>query len=133
MTVVTDHVALVERFFEQLRAGNLDGCLQCLHPDSEIYEPDGIPYGGRYRGPEGFGQLVAAVSELFEFEINSVDAHAIGDRAMSILDATFVSRTTGKRLDTTVVEIYQFTDGLISFADIFPKDTRAIYGLTVDA
>lgn len=133
MNVTTDHVAVVEDLFTNLRAGNLEACLRSFHPDSEIYEPERLPYAGRYRGPEGFAQLAGKVAELFEFEIHNVGAHAIGDRVVGILDATFVSHTTGKRLDTKVIEIYQFTDGLISFADIFPKDTRAIYELTVDA
>jgi ketosteroid isomerase-like protein len=131
MSVITSHVSVVEAFFDRLRAGDLPGVQKCLHPQMEIAEPAGLPYGLRYHGHDGVAQLVAAVSELYEFEIHSVEARAWGEEVVGVVEATFVSRKTGRSLDTRVVEIYTFTDGLISHADIFPKDTRAIYELTL--
>jgi ketosteroid isomerase-like protein len=131
MSVTTSRVSVVEAFFEQLRAGDLPGVLKYCHPEVELIEPAGLPYGTTYHGHDGLGQLVAAVAELYEFEIHSVEAHDWGDKTVGYLEATFVSRTTGKRLDTHVVEIYTFTDGLLSSVEIFPQDTRAIYELTL--
>lgn len=96
--------------------------LKCCHPELELIEPAGLPYGRTYHGHHGLGQLVAAVAELYEFEIRSVEAHDWGDNAVGYLEATFVSRATGKRLDTHVVEIYTFTEGLLSSVETFPHD-----------
>jgi ketosteroid isomerase-like protein len=131
MTTEEVTTAVVTSFFQALRAGDLDAAFQCFHPDSEIDEPEGLPYGGRYRGPEGVMRLVTAISQDYDFEIGETDIRPIGpDEALGILEATFISKSTGKRVHTKVVELYRFTDGLISFADIFPKDTRALYELT---
>ncbi len=30
--------------------------LNCLHPDIILYQPESLPYGGIWRGREGFGR-----------------------------------------------------------------------------
>ncbi len=125
------HAHVVERFFESLAAGDFGTALESFHEDNVIHEPTGLPYGGDYVGRQGVQDLIMAVSTLFEFEIRKWDIHEAGDGCVGVLDAIFVSRETGRRIDTKVVELYKFTEGLISDATIFPHDTRAIYELTL--
>lgn len=129
-TVSRDHVAIVESFYQRLTTGDVAGALANFHRDSEIDEPDGLPYGGRYQGHRGILQLFMNVAAHFHLEIRQWELHATGEEVVGIITTTFTSKATGKVLHTTAVELYRFADGRISSVDIYPKDTRAIYELS---
>jgi len=129
-TSAIHHAAVVEKFFASLAEGEAETAIACFHENAVIHEPASLPYGGDYGGREGFGRLYAAVLSLFEFAIHSWDIRETGDEAVGILEATFTSPVTGRSLRTPVVELYEFTDGLISDVVVFPYDTAAIIELT---
>lgn len=134
MTTTAVHdAAVVRKFFAALADNDAETALGSFHENTVIHEPANLPYGGDYEGREGFGRLLASITELFEFAIHGWDIRETGDEAVGVLEATFTSRVTGRSLRMPVVELYKFTDGLISDVVVFPQDTAAIIELTKGA
>jgi ketosteroid isomerase-like protein len=52
---------------------------------------------------------------------------------VALIDTTWTSVATGARLVTQFCELYTVEDGKITALSVFPKDTRALYELTVAA
>ncbi|MGE2735670.1 nuclear transport factor 2 family protein [Mycolicibacterium vaccae] len=130
-TTVRDDVAVVTAFFEAVAADRQRDCAAMIHEDMRLEEPAGLPYGGVYEGKQGVAELYRRVSRLFEVEIHGFEAHAAGERVAAVVDVTFTCRATGRSIRTSVVELWKVKDQLLVRADIYPKDTRAIYELTL--
>lgn len=126
-----DDVAVVTAFFEAVAADRQRECAAMIHEDMRLEEPAGLPYGGIYEGKEGVADLSRQVKRLFEVIIHGFEAHPAGARVAAVVDATFTCRATGRSIRTSVVELWEVRDHLLIRADIYPKDTRAIYELTL--
>ncbi len=51
------NTAAIERFFQSISAGDLDGLLSVYAEDCEFTAPAPLPWGGTYRGHDGIRQL----------------------------------------------------------------------------
>ena len=125
-TEATDRTDVIDQLFTKLTAGEIEAAMELIHPDNVIDEPEGLPYAGLYKGPQGFAELFGKVSSLYGFEIHDWTVEPFGEGAICHLNATFTSLKTGESKPMQVVEIYEFTDGKMSHATIFPRDTKVI-------
>ncbi len=128
-TGTTDRTEVIDQLFTKLTAGEIEAAMEFVHPDSVIDEPEGLPYAGLYKGPEGFVELLGKVTSLYGFEIHDWTVEHFGEGAICHLNATFTSLHSGESKPMQVVEIYEFTDGKMSRATIFPRDTKVIADL----
>lgn len=110
-------------FVENFLGGNLDGALEFIHPDIVAHEPPGLPYGGEWTGKDGFRALMEKIGQTVAVEATPLGLHEAGDTLVAIMRATFTSRATGASVEMPVCEVYGLTDGLISSADVYYKDT----------
>ena len=65
LTTTSEHaanLALKKRFVAALSAGDWDTGASLMHPDFELREPDALPYGGTYKGIEGFKQCLGSIA-----------------------------------------------------------------------
>lgn len=60
------NVELIKRAYGEFAKGNIEGGLSLLHPDISVHEPDSLPYGGTYKGIEGYKQIVARLVQEWE-------------------------------------------------------------------
>lgn len=119
------NIATLGRFLQAFLAGGVDAALEYVHPDIVAEEPPSLPYGGRYRGKEQFADLMREIGETVEVQVIDHSMLDAGDTVVLKLRAKFTSRDTGAVAEMPVVELYTFTDGLISRAELFYKDTNA--------
>ena len=122
----TDVTEVIDAFFTKLTSGEIEAAMEHIHPENVIEEPDGLPYAGEYVGPGGLAELFGKVTSLYGFEIHDWHVEPFRDGAICHLNATFTSLESGEAKRMQVVEIYEFTDGKMSHATVFPQDTKVI-------
>ncbi|MFE2999080.1 nuclear transport factor 2 family protein [Nocardia sp. NPDC059246] len=129
----SNHVGILTRFHQSIVGGDIPTAMELVHPECVLNEADGLPYGGDYIGGEGFLQLATVFTKDFDVTVHSWQAHDAGELVVAQMSVTLQSKETGRTLDTSVVELYRFTDEQISGIDVFYKDTKAVVDLVPGA
>lgn len=110
------NLAVKERLEKAAMSGDKDGMRACLTADFVIYQSNGHPYGGTYKGVEGFitfmeKMMAAYAIESLEptatFWADNPDHGAFEFRMRGKCNAS------GKPFDTTLLEYWQFRDGKV--------------------
>ena len=121
---VHDDMATLEEF---VRGG--EGALAMVDEKAVWREAESLPWGGEWRGPDGFARLTREIDVLAELTARGHEIVRAGDVVELRLDAVFTSRRSGRQLPMTVVEHYRVHDGKIYGADAFYNDTQAVNDL----
>jgi uncharacterized protein len=107
-------------FIDAVRKGDFETLAPMMTADFVCHEADGLPYGGEYRGLDGWQRLLKRVVETWAgFRLETLAI--LGETADTIvLRFRLVgrSRRTGTPFDTTVMELWRFEDGKL--AEIWP-------------
>jgi uncharacterized protein len=130
--MVTASAQRVETLFASVYHGDIATVLACLHPDIIIHEADGLPYGGSFQGHDGFLELQTMMLSKMDIRIKSHRLISNDEQVAGHVQVEFTVRTTGRSIVMPVVEIYDFTDELISSIDVYYKDVAAINTLLGD-
>jgi len=78
--------ALMERMYGAAIRGDFADVLSCLGEDLVVNEPPFLPYGRTYRGLDGFGELIANVTQVLDVSKMIVDRYVSqGDRVIGII------------------------------------------------
>jgi hypothetical protein len=111
----------IEALYAASQSGDLMALLGLLDPEVLIEQPPFLPYGGQYRGHEGFAAMATAVGGYFDFTgLKIVSLTAEGARAFGVVQAPF--RGGGHAL---AVEEWTVCDGLVTHCRIFWFDPAA--------
>jgi len=109
-----------------MRDANLEAILALLHPSVEVFEPASLPYGGTWRGHDGFTTLLEQLLKLGRLSIGTGKIHEIDNGVIMELPIAFTSQQDGEVFHTSAVEIDRFEGSLVREIDIFYKDTAAL-------
>lgn len=120
---------LAETMVAGMLEGDLEKVLGCLHPDVVVIEPAGLPYGGEHHGHAGFGQLLGRISSRLELDVTGISVYEAGPGFAARMQASFKSRTSGREITTTVVEVDEVVDGLVTRIDAYYKDPELVAAL----
>ena len=112
-------------FVENFLGEDFDAAIEFIHPEVVAHEPESLPYGGEYRGKDGFYELMTKIWATVSVEATPVGMHDAGDTIVAVYQGKFTSKASGGSVEMPVSEVYGFTDGLISSANIFYKDSKA--------
>ena len=123
--LTTTNTATVMGFVENYVGGNVEKAMEFIHPDMVANEADSLPYGGDWRGKDGFLGLMNKIDGIVSHDATPEALHDVGTAVIAVILAKFTSVATGASVEMRTVEIYGITDGLISSADVFYKDTKA--------
>jgi uncharacterized protein len=127
---VEDPEATVRRFMQAIVEGRLDDARSLLHDDFVAYETGGVPYSGEYRGPQGFFELLAKMTEGMEFTLGPAPQCLLAGDSVAVRSrVTFTARASGKSVEMKLVEVYTVRDGLIVELDVYYKDPSAVAAL----
>jgi ketosteroid isomerase-like protein len=124
-----NNVDILTRFFDLVLEGEMAAALELIHPECVLNEAAGLPYGGDYIGGEGFLKLWTVIAQDFDLTVTSSQLHDAGEVVVAEMRAALRSKATGQDIDTSIVELYRFTDGQISGIDVYYKDTLAVADL----
>jgi nucleoside-diphosphate-sugar epimerase/ketosteroid isomerase-like protein len=121
-----DDVATLKEF---VQAADRTTALEMVDDDAVWREAETLPWGGEWRGPDGFARLTREIDTFAEFTVRGQEIVQAGEVVELRLDAVFTSRKSGRRLPMKVVEHYRVREGKIYGADAFYKDTQAVNDL----
>lgn len=123
---------IVQDLFSAAGRGAVEEMTGCLHEDIVVVQGHGTPYQGTYHGRQGFLDMLHALVSRYEIGQRNLVTHDVGDGDIGVIvtfDVDFTARATGRTGTSGNVEIYRFTDGLISHIDIYYKDAPAVAAL----
>ncbi|MET0987935.1 MAG: nuclear transport factor 2 family protein [Steroidobacteraceae bacterium] len=123
MSVEEQNLAVVKRFYELFAAGNVDECTKLFSDDFILHEPDGLPYGGKYRGKRGV--LDIANRFLSTWATHSVEVVQLatgGDHVMSRAQLSGSHAKTGRSWSMPIIEDFRMNNGVIVEMTIFYFD-----------
>lgn len=117
----------LEAFFAAFHIQDMTTMEALLAPDFAIYEAEGLPYAGVYRGIEGWRDLLGRIGAIWSTMIPVV-RHFIGDGChfAVLMDVTLVSVATGRTLETSVFELWTVEDGKVKEIRPHYWDTAAV-------
>jgi ketosteroid isomerase-like protein len=119
----------VRRFAEAWGRNDLDGVLECAHPEIEIdWSGSHSTYQGMYRGHEGVTRFWAEQEDVWaEFSIEIVETIDIGDeRIVTVNTVRGRGRGSGIALEAGGGMIWSVEDGLIRSARLFQSREEAV-------
>ena len=97
-----DNVRIVHAIYEAGLRGDLATLLSHLDPEFVAYESDALPYGGVYRGPEGFAQLFQKITALFQLDLQVEELADTADRVIARVRGQFIPRSGGAPLPVDI-------------------------------
>jgi len=118
---------VVYAVFDALAREDMSGLLSLFDENIVIVEPESLPCGGTFHGPEAFRKGVLMVMGG-KFRIRVLRCRVIGDGdtvAVSA-DLEFTSRTSGRTLIMPYVELHTIADGKVTRVEVFPQDTHRL-------
>lgn len=113
--MTAENLAVKDRFLGAVFAGDFAALLDLIHPDFAMRQVDALPYGGLYEGPEGFVSFIQkflAMLDIEQLEATETFVSETGGIVMELAVRTTLKQT-GARMDTTMLEKWEFADGKV--------------------
>ncbi len=126
--VTAAQVAVVQSFYDGLIRKDIAGLESLL--DGEllvVMEAESLPYGGEYRGLQGFRARLAKLTHSWATVSFADFSYATGDDlvvAMFLMHAT--ARATRQKTSFRVMEIWRFRAGKVVAIEPYYWDTHAL-------
>lgn len=105
-----------ERFVAALLAGDTDTVRSLCAPEFVLHEGSGVPFAGTFHGAEGFFEFFALFNETLDVEeLAPVRIYAADDPDWLVGELILRStlRASGKRFDSSILELWQFANGQV--------------------
>ncbi|SHM65563.1 nuclear transport factor 2 family protein [Cryptosporangium aurantiacum] len=122
------YVEVVTELSARFRSGDAAGAFALFHPEIRIEQPASLPHGGWHEGQDGVRQMGVLFGEHWTRTIDEPRIHGCGDIVVQVTTQTWTATTTGRAATVDVVELFGFTDGLISEIRVFQQDTHVLLG-----
>lgn len=98
-----------------------------LHPEAVLYEAESLPYGGEWRGHDGFERFFAVMAETWSsVAVQDVEFIEQGDTVVVLLTMEARARATGTFVRSPLCQVVRVRDGLPIEIRPFYWDTAAI-------
>jgi ketosteroid isomerase-like protein len=135
MSTSEKNVAVILEIFHTLeqrdpQRPNPQAFQNLFHPDIEFHWPPSLPYGGTLRGMQIDGPTW---SGTWDRRQPSASERRMDPRVVAATDAEVVvlwrqrgRNSTGNRIDTPVLGLYEFRDEKLARAQMFYFDTAAV-------
>jgi uncharacterized protein len=105
-------VEVVRDIYDAFARGDVEAIFGLVHPDAEIYQSDQLPWGGEYRGHEGFGEFLTRLTSTVESKvetglfIDDEDGHVV-----QVGRTRGTVRATGREFDVPETHVWTVEGG----------------------
>lgn len=134
-TKTSGPAGVVADFYRAARAGDFETVRALLSPEVTLTEPESVPYGGVFKGPDA---VLGAAADIFTKYFNLTDYEvcyilADDEHAVARLNVAGVTHTTGKPIAFSATECFVVRDGKIIDIQPYHFDTvQVVEALTAD-
>ena len=107
--------------------GDLDGAVSTTDENAEIVVPETLPWGGTYRGPDGFKEMIQKSLSNFEsVDLKPTSFLEADDGETVIVTVEGGGKTkAGKELSGRSVWLYKVSDGMLTRGEFFGDTAQA--------
>jgi ketosteroid isomerase-like protein len=107
--------------------GDIEGAVSTTDENAEIRMPETLPWGGTYRGPDGFKEMIQKFLSNFESVDTNPTAFIEGDDGETVVVVVEGAGKTkaGKELSGRSVWLYKVRDGRLTDAEFFGDTAQA--------
>ncbi len=123
-----DKIAVMRAVESLMHEGRISEIATLVHPDFVVHEDPGMPYGGVYRGPDGFVQLVSNVVAAWQdlrTECLSFLDEPGGDGILLIIRNSGKAPGSGKPVEVLTSEYWRIVDGTLREGRVWYYDSPA--------
>lgn len=123
------NIDVVKSFIEYAQSDNKDATNQLCHEDFHVLESEGLPYGGCWKGAEGFWQLIDFVYGAWDMpEIETLQIIGSDDAETFAIEMSMsgIGAKTGTKFDTTVCELWTVKDKKVYSIKPYYWDTKLL-------
>jgi ketosteroid isomerase-like protein len=125
-----DNVELVESAWEAFGRRDIDGATDIAGPNSEITAPESLPWGGTYRGQDGFKEFTQNLFEHFdEFSAKAEKVLSADDDHVVVVAQVTAKTKSGNDFQGRVVWLYRLRDGKIVQAEASTDTAKLLEAL----
>lgn len=117
----------VKARWDDFARGDLDGAVSTTDENAEVRLPETLPWGGTYKGPEGFKEMIQKFLSNFE----SVDPKPTafleaddGETVVVIVEGVGKTKS-GNELSGRSVWLYKVSDGKLMDSEFFGDTAEA--------
>jgi ketosteroid isomerase-like protein len=117
----------VKERWEDFGRGDLDAAVSTTDANAEIVLPETLPWGGTYKGPDGFKEMIQKFLSNFESIDPKPTSFLEGDDGETVIvTVEGVGMTkAGKELSGRSVWLYKVHDGKLTSAEFFGDTAQA--------
>jgi ketosteroid isomerase-like protein len=118
---------IVRKMLENGLAGNYDAIRRHIADDYRCHLPAGLPYGGEYRGWDGYTEVFAKIVDFFadvSFGPNEILAN--DDKVVILSRIKGTVRKSGKSFDMPLVEVWELEGDMVTAVTAFYHDTKLL-------
>ena len=120
---MSDLIGIYNQLVIALRGDDDEAAHAFFHPDFQVHEDPGMPYGGTFQGADGFIALRRKVRTYWQLEILSKCVAPEGDRLVIVLRLTGQPEGPVASMETLVTVVWTFRDGKATEAKVLYFDT----------
>jgi len=117
----------VKERWEDFGRGDLDAAVSTTDANAEIVLPETLPWGGTYKGPDGFKEMIQKFLSNFESIDPKPTSFLEADDGETVIVTVEGVGTTkaGKELSGRSVWLYKVNDGKLTGAEFFGDTAQA--------
>jgi hypothetical protein len=116
----------VDELARRFRAADFAGALELFAPGVRIQQPASLPHGGWHDGREAVDAMGATFRRYWDRTIADPRVLCCGESLVMVTSQTWTAKGTGRSATVDVVELFSFTDNLVSEVRVFQQDTHAL-------
>jgi ketosteroid isomerase-like protein len=122
-----ENVEILRRAFEAWNAGDVEGILELITPETEFIPIRSVLEGGSYRGPEGIRQFTRDAAEEWEFlRILPDEFRDLGERVLMLGHFDGRGRGSGMDIRFPVGWVARLSGGKIVHICTYPDPQQAL-------
>jgi ketosteroid isomerase-like protein len=120
------NLSKIKSFYEAMHAGNMAVVPDLLDDTFVAHEPASLPYGGSYKGLDGFFQMLAGLKQHWRSMRFETERYSADDDLVYVhFRFTAKGRVSGKPIDQRLIELWRMKDGKAVEQHVFFADSKA--------